>query len=285
MVKYGMHFDPQKPHVFTESVKDVIETQYRNEDRAVFGMDPYRLRKGFEHFLVNDLKWSSLTAVQRLNKIKKFQKADMISWNDYVTITAPAAPQCSALSVTATESGITKVPTVILATFEKANELLQHEDFIVKKPGADDGSYIAAGHRSQTYCVTPGKGGSFKCDQNCVNATTKIYEHTIAVAEKYGKLADFITWYKKSKSGASIIKMALDGAPKFAGRKPSTIKRSNRKRPSTTLLVDLLEDCNDQLEQSSNQNDVPPMQISTAHPVNHIVLNNALYQPPIIQQN
>ena len=27
------------------------------------------------------------------------------------------------------------------------------------------------------------------------------------------------------------------------------------------------------------------MQISTAHPVNHIVLNNALYQPPIIQQN
>ena len=64
--------------------------------------------------------------------------------------------------------------------------------------------------------------------------------------------------------------MALDGAPKTAGRKPSTIKRSNRERPSTTLLVDLLEDCNDQLEQSSNQNDVPPMQISTAHPVNHV---------------
>ena len=79
--------------------------------------------------------------------------------------------------------------------------------------------------------------------------------------------------------------MALGGAPKTAGRKPSTRKRSNRKRPSTTSLVDLLEDCNDQLEQSSNQNDVPPMQISTAHPVNHIVSNNALYQPPIIQQN
>ena len=28
MVKYGLHFDPQKPHVFIESVKDVIETQY-----------------------------------------------------------------------------------------------------------------------------------------------------------------------------------------------------------------------------------------------------------------
>ena len=199
---------------------------------------------------------------------------------------SPAAPQCSAFSVTVTESGITKPAIVILATmFEKANELLRQEDLIVKMPGAEDGSYIVAGHTNQIYCVTPGKGGSFKCDQNCVNATTKICEHTVAVAEKYGKLADLITWYKRSKSGASIIKMALDGEPKTAGKKPSTIKRSNRKQLSTTLLVDLLEDCNDQLEQSSNQNDVPPMQISTAHPVNHIVLNNALYQPPIIQQN
>ena len=65
--------------------------------------------------------------------------------------------------------------------------------------------------------------------------------------------------------------MALGGAPKTAGRKPSTRKRSNHKRPSTISVVDLLEDCNDQLEQSLNQNDVPPMQISTAHPVNHVV--------------
>ena len=113
-----------------------------------------------------------------------------------------------------------------------------------------------------------------------------VRKHTIAVAEKYGQLLDFITWYNRSKSGACITKMALGGAPKIAGRNPSTRKRSNRKRPSTILLVDLLEDCNDQLEQSSRQNDVPPMQISTVHPVNHIISNNALYyQLPIIQQN
>ena len=117
MVKYGLNFDPQKSHVFIESVKDAIKTQYRNEDRAVFAKGPYRLRKWFEHFLVNDLKWSSMTAVQRLNKVKEFQKADMISRKDYVTITASATPQCSTLSVTAMESGTTKVPIVILATF------------------------------------------------------------------------------------------------------------------------------------------------------------------------
>ena len=150
MVKYGLHFDLQKPHVFIESVKDVIKTQYRNEDRAVFGKGPYRLRKGFEHFLVNDLRWSSIITVQRLNKVKEFQKADMRSRKDYVTITARATLQCSALSVTAMESGTAKVPIVILATMsEKENELLQHEDLIVKKPGADDGPYIVAGHTNQ----------------------------------------------------------------------------------------------------------------------------------------
>ena len=92
MVKYGLYFDPQKPHLFIESVKDIIETQYRNEGRAVFGKGLYQLRKGFEHFLVNDLKWSSMIAVQRLNKVKEFQKADMRSQKDYVTITAPVAP-------------------------------------------------------------------------------------------------------------------------------------------------------------------------------------------------
>ena len=67
IVKNGLHFDPQNPRVFIESLKDVIKTQYRNEDRAAFGKGPYRQRKGFEHFLVNDLKWSSKTVVQRLS--------------------------------------------------------------------------------------------------------------------------------------------------------------------------------------------------------------------------
>ena len=79
--------------------------------------------------------------------------------------------------------------------------------------------------------------------------------------------------------------MALGGAPKTAGRKPSTRKRSNYKRPSTISVVDLLEDCNDQLERSLNQNDVPPMEISAAHPVNHMVCINQLLFNRIISSH
>ena len=91
--------------------------------RAVFGKSPFRLRKKFEHFLINYLNWSSMIAVQKLNRVMEFQKADTRSRKDYVTINAPVVPKCSALSVTPMESGITKVPSVIFPTmFEKSNE-------------------------------------------------------------------------------------------------------------------------------------------------------------------
>ena len=44
--------------------------QFRNEDRAVFGKYPYKLRKGFVKYYVNDFKWGQLATQQRLTKIK-----------------------------------------------------------------------------------------------------------------------------------------------------------------------------------------------------------------------
>ena len=41
---YGLHFDKKSPQEFIERVKEVINTQFRNENRAVFGKGPYRLR-------------------------------------------------------------------------------------------------------------------------------------------------------------------------------------------------------------------------------------------------
>ena len=41
---HGLHFDKKSPQEFIERVKEVINTQFRNENRAVFGKGPYRLR-------------------------------------------------------------------------------------------------------------------------------------------------------------------------------------------------------------------------------------------------
>ena len=39
------------------------------------------------------------------------------------------------------------------------------------------GFFIVAGYANNIHIVTHGKGGSLKCDQACVNSSTKICEH------------------------------------------------------------------------------------------------------------
>ena len=170
IIKHGINFDKQKPQVFIEKVKEIINMQFRNEDRAVFGKGPYKLRKGFEKYYVNDFKWGQLTAQQRLTKIKEFRNVCMSEKDkdheNYSTISGSA----NNLSISPKDSGINTVPLSVLETmFEKAKSLVRNDGLVIEKPGATNGSYIVAGSGNRIFCVSSGKGESFKCDRNCIN--------------------------------------------------------------------------------------------------------------------
>ena len=126
--------------------------------------------------------------------------------------------------------------------FEKAAYLIQTDGLVIPKPGSSDGSYVVAGTCNRIFCVTPGKGGSFKCDRTCINSTTNICEYVIAVAVKCGKLPDFVKWFKRSKSRPSFTALALTGPPKSAGKKPSKRKRSNKRKAEIESTVDILDE-------------------------------------------
>ena len=134
------------------------------------------------------------------------------------------ASQCSSkqgLSLSAKDCKIDKVPLSILeAMFEKAASLTQTDGLVISKPGFSDGSYVVAGT-----C----KGGSFKCDRACVNSTANICEHAIAVAEKCGKLPDFVQWFWRSKSRLSLTSLALNDAPKSVRKKQATNEKQKLK--------------------------------------------------------
>lgn len=102
--------------------------------------------------------------------------------------------------------------------------------------------FIVAGVCNKIHVVKPGKGGSLVCDRFCVNNSTKICEHTIAVAQFTDKFHEFLAWYKRSKRGPRMVGMALSGGPKSAGKKPSNRKRSNAKSQPVHETVDLLQD-------------------------------------------
>ena len=173
--KLWVAFDKKNPQEFIERLKEVINTQFRNENRAVFRSGPYRLRKGFERYSVHDFQWRQLTARQRVRKVDAFKKATM---NDKEEFLEQYSSRCSSkqgLSLSAKDCKIDKVPLSILEVMlEKAASLIQTDRLNIPKPGSSDGSYIVAGTCNWIFGVTPGKGGSFKCDHTCINSRTKI---------------------------------------------------------------------------------------------------------------
>ena len=154
------------------------------------------------------------------------------------------------LSISLKDSEINTVPLSVLERmFEKAKSLVRNDGLVLEKPGATDGSYIVAGSANRIFCVSPGKGGSFKCDRSCINSRTKICEHVIAVAEKRGKLEQFVEWFRRSKCDASVSMSALNGAPKSMGRKGNGRKRSNKKRTDIEEVVNIFAE--NEIESSS----------------------------------
>ena len=124
--------------------------------------------------------------------------------NDKEEFVEEYSSQCSSkqgLLLSAKDCKIDKVPLSIPEVmFEKAASLIQTDGLVIPKPESSDCSHIVAGTCNRIFCVTPGKGGSFKYDRTCINSTTNICEHVIAEAEKCSKLSDFVQWFKRSKS-------------------------------------------------------------------------------------
>ena len=130
--------------------------QFRNEDRAVFGKNPYKLRKGFGKYYVNHFKWGQLTAQQRLTKINEFRNVCMSEKDkdheNYSTISGSA----NSLSISPKNSGINTVPLSVLEKmFEKAKSLVRSDGLVLEKPGETDGSYIFAVSGNRIFCISP----------------------------------------------------------------------------------------------------------------------------------
>ena len=245
-IKHGLQFCAQKPHEFIKKIKDIVETQQRNEDRAVFGKGQYRLREEFEHLGVDDHHRSQLSHLQMKKKLSLYLRAGMKEKKD-VMAEDPGDENEENRSISEFEkavrsSNILNVPAPILdGMISKAGDLFSTPGNVIQTPGATDGSYVVAGSANRIHSVKPGKGGSWTCDRTCINRFTKMCEHTLAVAHVSGSLKEFLAWFGRTRKRPNMMGMIEDGGPKSAGRKPSTRKRSNAKSRPINEYIDLLD--------------------------------------------
>ena len=208
------------------------------------------------------------------------------------------------LSISPKDSEINAVPLSVLERmFEKAKSLVRNDDLVLEKLDATDGCYMVAGSANRIFCVSSGKEESFKCDRSCINIRTKICKHVIALADKCGKLQQFVEWFRPSKYGASVSALALNGAPKSMGRKVNGRKRCNKKSADIEEVVNIFVE--NEIENSSshspniaspnNTNGQNEKAINEKH-INFHILDQMHFQgfnnnilsvhsaPPIVQQ-
>ena len=246
VIKHGLQFCAQKPHEFIQKIKDIVETQQRNEDRAVFGKGQYRLREEFQHLSVDDHHRSQLSHLQMKKKLSLYLKAGMKEKKN-VMAEVPEDENEEKRSVSEFEmavrsSNILNVPGPILdGMISKAGDLLSSPANVIQTPGATDGSYVVAGSANKIHSVKPGRGGSWTCDRTCINRSTKICEHTLAVAHVSGTLKEFLIWFGRTRKRPNMMGMVEDGGPKSAGKKRSTRKRSNIKSRPINEYVDIFD--------------------------------------------
>eukprot|EP00794_Sanderia_malayensis_P006409 gene6409-7140_t len=282
VIKKSLHYDPQDPQKFIEHIQDMIEGQSRNEDRAVFGKGPYKVRDQYSHLEIDDRRWEKMTYDQKMAQAVKFRNAGMDNARrelqekdsdddgvDDHDDDDDANHRNRKLSISAVQSGIKVItPAILESMWDKASDLLRQPKHVFPQPGATNGAFSVVAANNKLYSVIPGKGGSFTYEKTCIHYSTKICEHTLAAAQANGTIHSFINWFKRSKKKKSLVDLALVGGPKTAGKKPSNRKRSNNKRKSIEDMVDIHKD-KMPLQTHSAHVQTPP--VSACHPIQHVL--------------
>ena len=158
----------------------------------------------FSHYSVLPSKWAKMRPEQRREVIAQFDKATMKSTRlspsstSVSTATLAEEPSENQLSVSAEESGITKLTlTTLQHMWQKAEELMTLDNAITPAPGKDKTAKMVMSYSSSVpHMVTKGQKGQYKCDSRCLNwMSSAICSHTLAVAQLNSDLIVFLQWY------------------------------------------------------------------------------------------
>ncbi|CAB4038427.1 Hypothetical predicted protein, partial [Paramuricea clavata] len=162
------------------------------------------------------MQWGSLSHEERKSRLEMYVNSAMDCKKDLSKCKRKdrddsSTPSTPVISVTASRTGISTMPmSVLQILFDKADKLARTPNNVIPKPGVSDGSYVVAGYGNRTHSVTPGKGGSLKCDRSCINASTGICEHVIAVAHRTPKRREKAESAEENHQKKALVIEAVD---------------------------------------------------------------------------
>lgn len=129
--------------------------------------------------------------------------------------------------------------TTLKNMWEKAERLLNTASSISFAPGNADARMVASDSSPRPHFVQKMSDGKFVCDESCpMWRGRKVCAHTLAVAQDFGCLQQFIAALQKSKAMCSITKLVTTPTDKRkAGTKSGAPKKRRSDMPKTPITV------------------------------------------------
>ena len=229
MLKHKVDYKRSELPEFICKVREVIQEQQREVERAVIGRGKYQLREQYKYLEIPEHKWFLMSSEQRKKHLARLQCVPVVDSRDCASalssFSAPLFPPKSGTSPfsVSVESASEKVNVPInclQGIWEKAKKLIDNSNAITPAPGQDPEARMVLSYSgSVPHMVTPKRGGEFCCSSSCPNwKALGICSHTVAVAEVNNKLAQFLS-HRKRKKGVNVTKLLTTTMPKGRGRK------------------------------------------------------------------
>lgn len=239
VIKSKVEFKKSELPDFLDKVKDAIDEQERELEKAILGRGKYKLSDKYKKYEVNEDDWfTRMSVAQRETHIKKvsslpleskFTAAPKLptktsnkpscnrtlflqeSRNKTAVVADNPDTQCcsrslsrpSMLSIDVSQfSDSVSIPSNLLGPiWTKARELLDDPSAISAVPGggAKD-RFVRSYSSTRPHLVIAKKNGQYACDGECPNwKSLSICSHAVAAAEKSGDLIEYIGWLTKTK--------------------------------------------------------------------------------------
>lgn len=236
---------------FLDKLKECIEDQEKEVERAVVSRGKYVFRDDFKHLQLSEQQWSKMSATQRANHLHRVQVITLETSEKVVTSVSKqkassskaqeglqsgsdvAVPQPGCLSVDLDSfSDEVLTPLAVLKSiWKKAKDLLAKSNSICPAPGGKLDCMVESYSGTHPHLVSAKKSGQFACDANCANwKSLNICSHSVAAAEFRSSLPSFIAWFKKKKSKPNLTQLVTSQMPLGRGRKGGKLPPCKKKK-------------------------------------------------------
>lgn len=182
MLKNKVNYKRSELSVFIQKLREFVEEQENEIERAVIGHGKYELRPQYRHLQVAETKCFSMSTSQRIKHLTKVSSLTLDEIDDERGCSSGSNltskllyskdPDMTPLSLGVDVlTGTARLPqTMLEGIWNKASELLKTGGAIVSAPGmGPSAKFVKSYSGKKPHLVTSKRGGNFCCDTDCPN--------------------------------------------------------------------------------------------------------------------